>query len=272
MFAYCPLMIGKTAPRLLRDLASYDPRHIGKSGYNVLTDIPQWEDGSFIVPPTQGKGSCRHEWTLDEDHSSLPEQGKLPTPQSIFSVVAHCSVCRSHLAVVLDFRSLTDEDLFFPCPNVDLPLHHLVHKPEESQNLPPIQTGAIPAIWFDSQIFYCSSQTCAAKLSITFRPARLPGIWIHQLTDRNAIKERAEKAIQSDPDRFEGHAPPSAVDVLANLRTYICNGMQSDQQRKILGANKKWRLCLGDSCSDMLRYLGFQRDVGYDISMNMRKR
>ena len=253
--------IGKTAPRLVRDLAHYDPRHKAKSGFNILSDTPLWEDDRFKASPDQGRGSCKHEWMLDQDHSSLLEPGKLPVPQSAFSVVAHCSLCRSHLAVILDFSSLTDEDVFLPCPNIEAPLHHLVHRPKESQNLPSIHPDANPILWFDTQVFQCSSQTCAAKVSVTFRPARLPSKWIYELTDKNAINERAKRAIQSDPERYEGHAPPSPVDVLTNLRTYIYNGMQSNEQRRIIGANKKWRLCFGDSCADLLRYLGFQRDV-----------
>lgn len=268
-FAYSSLTTGKTAPRLIEDLAFYDPRHKARNGYNVLTDIPQWEDGEFKVDPGQGKGSCRHEWTLDEDHSQLLEQGKLPTLEATFSVVTHCSVCRSHLAVILDFHALGDDDNFLPCPNVDAPLHHFVHEPRNSQNLPILQPGAVPAIWNDKQSFRCSAGNCSARLSVTFRPARLTAAWIHELTNKDVLKVRADQAIQSDPTRFEGHAPPSAVEVLANLRTYIQNGMQSKEQRKILGANKKWRLCFSDSCTDLLRYLDFRRDVGYSETRNI---
>lgn len=268
-FAYFSLTTGKTVPRLIEDLAFYDPRHKAKNGYNVLTNIPQWEDGEFKVDPGPGKGSCRHEWTLDEDHSQLLEQGKLPTPQATFSVVAHCSVCRSHLAVVVDFLVFGDDDSFLPCPNVEAPLHHFVHEPRNSQDLPMAQPGAVPAIWSDKQTFRCSSGTCLARLSVTFRPARLTAAWIHELTDKSVLKARTDQAIQSDPTRFEGHAPPSAVEVLANLRTYIQNGMQSKEQRKILGANKKWRLCFSDSCTDLLNYLGFRRDVSYNENRNV---
>jgi len=261
-FAYFSLTTGKTAPRLIEDLAFYDPRHKARNGYNVLTDIPQWEDGQFKVDPAQGKGSCRHKWALDEDHSQLLDEGKLPTPQATFNVVAHCSVCRSHLAVILDFLVLGDDDNFLPCPNVDAPLHHFVHEPKNSQNLPILQPGAIPTTRYDKQVFRCSSGTCLARLSVTFRPARLTAAWIHELTNKDVLKARADQAIQTDPTRFEGHAPPSAVEVLTNLRTYIHNGMQSKEQRKILGANKKWRLCFSDSCTDLLKYLGFRRDVG----------
>lgn len=229
-----------------------------------MTDIPQLEDEEndiFKVAPDPGKGSCNHKWTLDKEHSSLLEQGKLPTPQAIFSLVAHCSLCRSQFVVMLDFMTLTDDDVFVPCPNMNTPLHHFVHRPKDSIDLPSVQLGAKPLLWFDRQIFQCSSPTCAAKVSITFRPARLQENWIRELTDRNIIKERAERAFKSEPERFEGHAPPSAVEVLGNLRTYIVNGMQGDEPRKILGANKKWLLCFGDSCHELLQYIGFQRDV-----------
>ena len=264
MYAHRPPTAGKTAPRLIRDFSSYDPRYKAKTGFNVLTDIPEWEDNEFKVDTDQTKGHCKHKWLFDEEHSTLLEQGRLPTQQSVFSVVAHCALCRSHFTMMLDFISQIDEDIFLPCPNVDAPLHHFLHKPGDSQDLPSIQPGAVPLLWFDKQVFQCSSPTCAATLAITFRPPRLQPMWIRQLTDKTILKERADTAIKSDPERFEGHAPSSPADVLSNLRTYILNGMESDDQKVIKGANKKWLLCFGDSCTDLLRYIGFQRDVGLD--------
>ena len=111
------------------------------------------------------------------------------------------------------------------------------------------------------QHFECSTLHCSAKLSIRIRPCRLIPQWINLLTEPQLIRVRAEKAISEAPDRFEGIAVPTPTDVLSNLRAYITNAMKYDEGRKILRHNKKWRLCLGDSCADLLEYLGFRREV-----------
>ena len=72
---------------------------------------------------------------------------------------------------------------------------------------------------------------------------------------------RAEKAIADAPDRFEGIGVPTSTDVLSNLGAYITNAMEKDEGRKIQANNKKWRLCLGESCADLLEYLGFTTEV-----------
>lgn len=81
------------------------------------------------------------------------------------------------------------------------------------------------------------------------------------------IKTRAQKAISGNPERFEGHAVPLPSDVLLLLRTYIVNSMVDSSRRKIQAVNKKWLLCLGDSCSELLEYVGFRREVGYVMSL-----
>lgn len=81
------------------------------------------------------------------------------------------------------------------------------------------------------------------------------------------IKTRAEQTISDNPERFEGHGVPLPSDVLLNLRTYIVNSLADPNRRKILAVNKKWLLCLGDSCSELLEYVGFKREVGYVRSL-----
>ena len=76
------------------------------------------------------------------------------------------------------------------------------------------------------------------------------------------IKARAEKVMAEDPKRFEGHAIPPPIVVLNNLRTYISNAVQTPgKSRKILGHNKQFLLSLGESCTDLLEYVGFTREV-----------
>lgn len=149
------------------------------------------------------------------------------------------------------------------CPAEDRPLHHFVHNYSLSQ---PYQANsawwsAPPIEWEDVQRFECSSHYCPANLTIKFQPARLTPAWVSLLTDPEVIKARATKAISEDPERLEGIATPSPVDVLMNLRQYILNALHIKEQRVIPGNNKKWVVCFGESCSELLEYLGFSRQV-----------
>ena len=175
----------------------------------------------------------------------------------------YCSVCRSHLDLLIDFREGSASAS--PCPTGSRPLHHFIHRPELSK---PRQQGFLAPDpdtgfqWVDEQHFECSAAECSARLVIWFKPPRLVPDWVKQLTDKFMIKTRAEKAMAEDTKRFDGHAVPLPIDVLSNLRAYIWNAVQtSEKSRKIPGHNKKFLLSLGESCTDLLEYVGFTREV-----------
>jgi ubiquitin carboxyl-terminal hydrolase 25/28 len=141
------------------------------------------------------------------------------------------------------------------------PLHHFMHNIPLSQPCVMAKWSTNSFEWVDTQRFECSAPLCSAKLTIRFRPPRLPPAWVSLLTDPEIIKERAAKAISEDPERLEGIAAPSPVDVMMNLRHYIVNALNTHEKRIILGNNKKWMVCFGESCSELLEYLGFSRRV-----------
>ena len=152
-----------------------------------------------------------------------------------------------------------------PCPTTSRPLHHFMHQPHLSK---PRQYGVLAPDpdtgfpWVDEQHFQCSAAECSAKVVIWFKPPRLSQDWVKQLTDKSMIKTRAERAMVEEPKRFEGHAVPLPVNVLSNLRIYIWNAVQTpEKSRKILGHNKQFLLSLGESCVDLLEYVGFTREV-----------
>ncbi|KAL8915497.1 MAG: hypothetical protein Q9171_000062 [Xanthocarpia ochracea] len=66
--------------------------------------------------------------------------------------------------------------------------------------------------------------------------------------------------MSTDPARFEGHAVPFPSEVLSNLRTYILNAFKDNNRRTIAANNKRWLLCLGDPCAELLEYIGFVRE------------
>ena len=163
----------------------------------------------------------------------------------------------------MDFR--TASPFAEPCPTISRPLHHFVHKPHLSK---PRQYGMLAPdpdtgfSWVDEHHFICSAPECSARLVVWFKPPRLVPDWVKQLTDKFMIKARAERAMAEEPERFEGHAVPLPVYVLHNLRVYIWHAVQvPEKSRKIPGNNKQFLLSLGESCADLLEYVGFTREV-----------
>lgn len=254
---------GKTAPRLLSDLYDYDPRYLTPTAYNILTSLPYYDEQeprSLPTPPT-GK-SCKHNWSLKRNQSNLPGNGYKADSSTVWKIAMYCSVCRSHLDLLIDFQE--GSPFSEPCPTGSRPLHHFIRRPELSKPrqhgfLAPDPVTGFP--WVDEQHFQCSAAECSARLVIYFKPPRLVPDWVKQLTDKFMIKTRAEKAMAEEPKRFEGHAVPLPVNVLSNLRVYIWNAIQTpEKSRKIPGHNKQFLLSLGESCADLLEYVGFKRE------------
>lgn len=189
-----------------------------------------------------------------------------PDPNIVSTVAAFCEHCRCHLDLSIDFGGGGDS----PCPSDVSPLHHFKYQPEFSnprcraENASKLENSND---WEDLTWFQCSTLECSAKLKIRIRPPRLRPEWVELLTNKGMIKTRAEQTISDNPERFEGHGVPLPSDVLLNLRTYIVNSLADPNRRKILAVNKKWLLCLGDSCSELLEYVGFKREVGYVRSL-----
>ena len=250
-------LAGKLAPRLLGDVKLYDPQYLPSSGYNVLTDLPPPFDEK--APPLRrtAKRACQHSWILKPNQTSAI---MLDSPAGLgpSQVSAYCPLCRCHLKLQLDCTG--QEAGLRPCPHLDAPLHHFVHLPQDSLKFRRADPPDLEN-WEDNREFKCSVNTCAARLSVHIRSARLRNTWVDLLANKDSISQRAKAAMAADPVRFEGHATPSASDVISTLRQYIANAMKGDSRRSIPADNKKWVLCLGDSCSELLHFLGFTRQV-----------
>lgn len=120
--------------------------------------------------------------------------------------------------------------------------------------------------WVDTQQFQCTSPQCCAKLTIRSMPPRLTPDWVNQLTNKLVIKTRAERIMKEEPSRYEGIAAPLPVTVLEHLSLYISNALNDpDRSKRIPGNNKKFSTSLGDSCAELLEYLGFAREVTHPL-------
>ncbi|KAL8760403.1 MAG: hypothetical protein Q9199_000027 [Rusavskia elegans] len=182
----------------------------------------------------------------------------MQTPVGFSTVAAFCEHCRCHLKLSIEFPSGGAS----PCPSHESPLHHFIYRAEESQPRTRLGNAAridYSAGWEDLLSFQCSTTECSAKLKVHTRSPHLRPEWIDLLTNKDTIKSRAQKAMSDDPARFEGHAVPFPSEVLSNLRKHIVNALQDSSRRTIPAHNKRWLLCLGDPCTELLEYIGFVR-------------
>lgn len=260
---------GKTAPRLIHDLSQYDPLHPPSTGFNILNELLFHDEGKKNLlppPPPVGRNSCRHRWSMKRTQCNVPitQNDYKPDSSTFWYIAAYCSLCRSHLDLLMDYRQEGDRSSS-PCSTEDRPLHHFVHDTQSTTYQQQSNSGEATHYgfeWINTNAFHCSTPECPLRLAVIFKPPRLIGDWVDQLTDRCFIKERAEKAIQREPERYEGFAVPPATNVLDVLMTYIRDALHDPNKKggKIPGNNKRWTVCLGDSCSDLIKYLGFVRE------------
>lgn len=253
--------LGKTAPRLVQDLLSYDPRRSLPSGWNILTDPAPQFHRDVLLPALVAKGSCRHKYMTKLDQSQLPTPDRNPERSTSYKVASFCHECRCHLLLIVEFQNGNGER---PCPNSQYPLHHFIHHPQSSSRRRSSVDGRKSDRWVDQQRFECSSPCCPAVLTIRISPPRITAEWETLLTDEKLVRERAEAVMKLAPDRFEGIAPPLPINVLLNLRSYLNNALRNPEVKKIASLNKKFVTCFGDfgqPCRDLLEYLEFKYDV-----------
>ncbi|MCJ1378028.1 ubiquitin-specific protease ubp2 [Xylographa soralifera] len=250
---------GKTPPRLFEDLSFYNPQCLLPNSYNILTEAALQFDTSATQKPSRKlvKKGCRHKWALKSEQCDHIELDFRPDLSSLYTAAALCILCRCHVELTIDFKG--EGAGVVPCPKEVAPLHHFIYSRNEHCGLFWVQEGVNAGSWMDTQRFSCSSPSCSARLTIRMRSPIITSEWEALLLDRSLIKSRAQKAISDEPSRFEGHAVPSPIEVIGNLRTYIRNAMTSHEERRIPSNNKKWLLCFGEPCADLLNHIGFTR-------------
>ena len=242
---------------MLVDLDQYDPhKQIGH--FNLLTEVPKYENDHWVVDPTPPNNSCWHKWTLDNEHTNLPPFSLRSTSPPDRWVVVHCLRCRAQLSIILSFSAHRTEEA---CPTANSPFHHFLHQPSSINSQNAVQGHAGSAESRDVQEFNCTLPMCSARLQVVFQPRRLVPRWVRLLTEPELIRNRANQAIARDPERLEGHDVPSGADVLGTLRAYLLNALKSTEYKVIKGNNKRWILHLGEPCVELLDYLGFKKQV-----------
>ncbi|PGH26550.1 hypothetical protein AJ80_01679 [Polytolypa hystricis UAMH7299] len=240
---------GKTTPRFIQDVLSYDPVNLPRSGFNILTHIPPVYNDQEPYPELISSQCCPHVYITKPNQTKLlPDDRQIPgVPYKVSSV---CTICRLHLELGITY------------PRSNIPrhthIHHLVPLPSNSKESNPFEAKGQG---LETYRFRCSYSTCAVQVSVKFLSPLITPKWVKLLTDPELVQQRAEEVIKTSPERYEGLGLPLPIAVLNNLRTYIEHSLQDKQRtRSIAFANKRFNLCFGlqgEPCKELLEFLEF---------------
>ncbi|KAI9807762.1 MAG: hypothetical protein M1825_005067 [Sarcosagium campestre] len=257
-----PVAAGKTAPRLIEDLLEYDPVRLSANVLNLLADLPSTSRDVSRRRTGIPSGSCRHRYMLKPSQSKLPPVDSQPGSAPFAKVAAFCSECRCHLDITLEI-DLSRQDAS-PCPTEEYPLHHFRHIESLSEMQKAASRLSRGERWLDQQTFVCTAPSCCAALSVVIYGPCLTPDFVSLLTDPRLINERAQSACQSYPDRFPtGPKIPDPVNVMKIMRKILKDSQQATKSIQISSENESFLINLGESCSELLVYLGLQK-VGVD--------
>ncbi|KAF2198172.1 cysteine proteinase [Delitschia confertaspora ATCC 74209] len=246
---------GKTAPRLLQDLLTYDPRHEERAGRNLLTDPPSFYDPDAPPTPAVPVRNCRHHFVTKDEQSILPQSGNQPNYETVYKIASYCMKCRWHLELMVDFRD--DGFRTLPCPaDTEFPLHHFIFQGEKGPSHDHFGDRKIPRDYR----FRCSAPRCPVHLHVRLLPPRLKDEYITLLTDKILLKKRLDRAGVIEP-RCQNEQVAKPVDGLLFLRTYLRDSLQPKQGKgRIPLLNRKFLKTFGEDCDALLTELGFVRE------------
>ncbi|KAL9094849.1 MAG: hypothetical protein Q9165_002798 [Trypethelium subeluteriae] len=243
---------GKTAPRLLEDLLSYDPR-TASIGKNLLADpTPIYDEKTYVsrVP----KNSCRHQYILNYLQSVTPLLDDRPGQDSKWRVTSICQNCRCHLTVTVDFGGSAWKTS--PCPTAERPLHFFVLQSRQEPQDPWLSEDVSVTDREQEYCFRCTARRCVATLRIKVSPPRLTSKQINLLTDPQRLRMRYNAAVAADSTRNFEEANGALV--LYRLRTYLRDSLDPKSARsEFPKKNKIFLVSFGNDCNDFLRSLGF---------------
>ncbi|KAI4664957.1 uncharacterized protein J4E79_003256 [Alternaria viburni] len=246
---------GKTAPRLLQDLFTYDPRHEERAGRNLLTSAPPQHDSKAPAVAAVPFRNCRHIFFTKPEQSLLPVAGEDATPNTTYKVASYCNKCRWHVDVRVDHR--TDATKIKSCGkgNEDYALHHFLYEGEDNSS----GTGGIEAqLRPRTYTFRCTAPECSVRVRISMKPPCFSEQDIVTLTDQAQLRRRWEAAKQIAGDRADANMARK-VDAPDYLNTYLQDSLKPAKGKaRIPLLNKKFLKTFGRDCDSILRRLGFE--------------
>ncbi|GMG02374.1 unnamed protein product [Aspergillus oryzae] len=252
---------GKTAPRLVQDIYEYDPAHPPATGRNLLADVPPVFPEYYNGPLEHiSSAACRHNFVSKPAQSYVPQSEQGNTGAST-KVSAVCLMCRYHLQVEVS----STPGIGQPSTRFSDHVHHLVYKSGKHRGGAAPEEVSPKGQMLEMFHYECSYLSCSVAVSLRFASPVLNDDRVRLLADPEVLRQRANEAFAAHPDRLEGVAPPTPINVLLNLRTYISNALLDSQQSKSISAvNKRFMTCFGvegKPCKDLLEFLGFSSKV-----------
>ena len=240
---------GKTAPKLLADFLQFDPQKNVGGNFNILTSHPPPVGEGQV--PTPHRDACKHEYTVKVNQSVTPPLDSRPDASTQYKLAVVCKRCRLHTDIRISYQQATD-----PCPTSESQLHHF----QRALGLDNVGAAHITYGW------QCSSATCQALLTTTFKMGRFSNADRNLLTDTSKLKSRFEAVMQQDPTR-EGIRQATPVEALTRLRKYIMDALNTEHDKRVFPANNKRFMeaygVHGQDCRELLERLGFEYNVSF---------
>ncbi|KAL6705299.1 ubiquitin-specific protease ubp2 [Coniothyrium glycines] len=244
---------GKTAPRLLQDLLTYDARFEERAGRNLLTTHPPPYDPSKPRTAAVPRRNCRHTLVNKHEQSHLwdADQGD---DTCIDKVASYCTTCRWHFDVIVTTRTAHGR----PCKvgDAEYPLHHFLLEADDGQDASAVLGSQHRPRSFT---FRCSAPPCRARLRIDARPPRFSDHDVDKLTNKAVLRRRWELARDFAGERADTSSARS-VDGPDYLNTYLLDSLNPVKGKaRIPLLNKKFLKTFGRDCDAILVNLGFTK-------------
>lgn len=253
---------GKTAPVLLHDLLTYDPRHEDAAQRNLLTTPPPHHNPRAAPKPAVPYRNCRHDLQLKEQQSVLPPQKGAQSPgPAVYKVAAYCNRCRWHFDLWVDSRDDGPRNSHCSRLQAGFPLHHFLFDGEQDQDRSTSLGGHNKPRTF---VFSCSAPKCPTTLRIRLSPPRFSEADIFLLTDPAILRRRWEYSKAVSGDRADADRAQS-IDAPNYLNTYLHDSFSPQKGKtRIPLLNRKFLKTFGRDCDEILTRLGFTFAVEQD--------
>ncbi|KAH7378780.1 hypothetical protein BKA66DRAFT_442804 [Pyrenochaeta sp. MPI-SDFR-AT-0127] len=249
---------GKTAPRLLQDLLTYDPRYEERAGRNLLTSAPPRYHPDQPTAAAVPFRNCRHTLFNKSEQSQLPAVGEDLDHTTVYKVASYCSQCRWHVDITVDFRN--SEPSTAPCNKAyhEYPLHHFLFEGEDGSNG---SNGLGAQRKPRTYRFRCSAPACPTRVAISIKPPQLSEQDVETLTNQAQLRRRWESAKQLAGDRADT-VMARRVDAPDFLNTYLQDSLKPVKGKaRIPLLNRKFLKTFGRDCDSILTRLGFTSAV-----------
>ncbi|KAF1970373.1 ubiquitin C-terminal hydrolase-like protein [Bimuria novae-zelandiae CBS 107.79] len=245
---------GKTAPLLLHDLLTYDPRYEDAAKRNLLTTPPPQYDPRSPPKAAVPYRNCRHDLQLKQEQSALPQKGTGPDHNLVYRVAAFCKKCRWHFDFWVDLRDNGAQNS--PCRKVnhEFPLHHFIFRGEQDHQRSESLGGHNKPRTYS---FSCSAPKCPVDLRIRISPPCFTESDKVLLTNDANLRKRWERSKALIGDRADPEmAKP--IDAPNYLNTYLHDSCKPQKGKtRIPFLNRKFIKTFGEDCDDILKKLGF---------------